>query len=161
MNKQKKLQHTAKLSPSKRISASPASFQALLSRQSWPIKLVLGISQRPSILGIISPASQMVIIRYGDLINRQESRILIDGDDITPTTGLRGVAGARVVALALVKLLAVNGVAAIAHAIVLQPGVAEAVALADGDAFLDGHVLLVELAAQAESVRVAGVGVAA
>lgn len=103
----------------------------------------------------------MIIIRNGDLINRQESGILVDGDDISASADLRGVTGAGVVALLLVQLLAVDGFAAVAHAVVLQTGVAEAVALADGDAFLDGHVLLVELATQAESVRVAGVGVAA
>lgn len=114
-----KLLLTAKLSPGKRIPPIPTSLQALLRRQGRPIKLILGIGQRPSILGIISPTSQMVIIRNRNLINRQESGILVDRYDISASTDLRGVAGARVVALLLVNLLAVDGVAAVAHAVVL------------------------------------------
>ena len=103
----------------------------------------------------------MVIISDRDLVNRQEGRILIDGDDIRPSAGLRRVAGAGVVATLLWELLAADGVAAVAYAVVLQSGVPEPVALADRDTFLDGHVLLVELAAQTQGFGRVGVGVAA
>lgn len=65
------------------------------------------------------------------------------------------VGGAREAAEGLIDLGACDGVAAEAHAVVLEPGISVAVALALGHALLDGHVLLVQVAAEGQGAGAA------
>jgi hypothetical protein len=69
-----------------------------------------------------------------------EGGILVDRHLSIPATGLGVVTTARQRAHALVELLAVDRGATEADTIVLETGVAEAVALALGDTLLDRHV---------------------
>jgi len=122
--------------------------------------LVLGISKCLSIIGVVGPAAHGIVVFNNHVVMGKESRVLIDRHDVAAAASLGVVSGARVVALLLGELGAVDRLAAEADAVVLEAGVSVTVALANGNTRLDSHVLHVGVAAEAEGSRVSRVGVA-
>jgi hypothetical protein len=105
---------------------------------------------------IISPAAERDIVGDASEVGVREGSILPDGELIVAAADLGAVGRAGEVALRVVDLGAGNGVTAVADAEVLETGIPVPVALAIRHAGLDGHVVLIQVGTETESLT--GVG---
>jgi len=135
-----------------------ASLQALLRCQLVPLELVLGIGERLAVRRVIGPAAKgLVVVNVNLIVEGEECGVLVDGDLVVASTGLRRVSRAGECALVLVKLAAVDRRATEAYSVVLETGISVAVSFAEGNTVLDRGVVPVELTAEAERVGAASV----
>jgi hypothetical protein len=145
----------AVLSARIRVATGFAGSQADLSRHARAEILARGIRKGPAVGRVVVDATKRCIVGDVILVDLRPSSVFVDGYAVVSTAGLRVVARAAIVALRLADLGAHNSVATKADAIVLQTSIAEAVALADGPALLNGHVVHVGVAAEAEGIGIA------
>ena len=147
---------TAILCPGKRIPAAFARLQALLGGEGCAVD-VLTVYQCLTNRGFVGPASEMIIVLDHSLVKRWESRVGLDRKDAVATTRLARVPGARVNVPRLVDLGSIDDLTAVTTIVVGNTCIAEAIAFADGDTFLDRHVMLVKGCTPRQGIGVAGV----
>lgn len=144
-------QHTTILSTGKGVAAHLALRQALLHRQVVIVDGVLGVREGLADGRVVKIAAERSVVSDGRVVDGIKRRILVDRDDVASSAYLGLVSGAGEVALGLVNGWPVDGVAAVAFAVIFEAGVAEAVALALRHAHLDSHVVTVRITVEAES----------
>lgn len=131
MNAQARIecQLTAILGTSNGEASVLAGANTLLSCKSLSINVHRVRESAAKVLVVVDIASFSLVIIDRDLLRcLGVGWVLPEGESTRTTTGLRVIAVARQVALGVISLLAIYGVAAVADSIVSETGIAECIA---------------------------------